>query len=310
MNVLLLNPISDEAVDFIRSNHVLITPSEGDSDDSLIKDRTEVVIARSGPVLDRKFLESLPRLCAVIRPGTGTDNIDTDYLSSKSIPLYLVINQHANSVAELTFGLMVSLARSITQYNSSMRDGLWEKGKKFSIEVRGKVIGIVGLGNIGSRLAKLSSGWDVKILGCVQNYSDERRERLLNQGIELVRSLNELAEKADFVVVVLPLNDSTRSIINGEFISRMKKTALFVNVGRADTIDEEALFNALRTKSIAGAALDVHKHQGVSKFSTLENVILTPHIGSSTKDAQIAIGQEVIKHLQTIENTLNKRERV
>lgn len=306
MNILLLNPISTEAIEFIQANHSLILSFEKNSDRAFEQDQTDVIIARSGPVLDHAFLETMPNLRAVIRPGTGTDNIDTYYLESKSIPLYLVTNQHANSVAELAFGLLVSLARSITQYNNSMKEGKWEKGKKFSIEMRGKVMGIVGLGAIGTRLAELSKCWGITVLGCVQHYSDQRHDFYSNRGIELVQSLNELAERADFVIVILPFNKSTESIISEAFISKMKKTALLVNVGRADTIDEDALLNALVSKNITGAALDVHKNQQLSKFSALENVILTPHIGSSTTDTQIAIGQEVIKHLQTIEKNINK----
>lgn len=308
MNVLLLSPISPEAMDFIRSNHSLFTQFESSAGIPWDRSQTEVVIIRSGPLLDRSFLEMMPRLRAIIRSGAGIDNIDTEYLERMSIPLYQITDHHANAVAELAFGLFLDLARNITHYDRTMREGVWKKGSRLGMEIRGKVMGIVGLGRIGMRLAELSRGWDMKVLGVVRNFSNERRDKLRSAGVELVRSLYELPARADLIAVTLPLSETTRSLIETEFISQMKKTALLVNVGRGATIDDDALFDALLKKNISGAALDVHNYEGFqSRFSKLKNVILTPHIGSLTIETQILIGREVIKRLTSIERDLKNK---
>ncbi len=309
MNVLLMSPISSEAVDFIRSKHSLFAQYESSISVPWNRSQADVIITRSGPILDQSFLDGMPRLRAIIRSGAGIDNIDTKYLERMSIPLYRITDHHANAVAELAFGLFLDLARNITYYDKTMREGLWKKGSRLGMEMRGKMMGIVGLGRIGIRLAELSRSWDINVSGVVGDFSNERRDKLRSVGVDLVQSLYELPAKTDLIAVTLPLNEGTRSLIDAEFISQMKKTSLLVNVGRGGTIDDDALFDALLKNNISGAALDVHNYEGIqSRFSKLNNVVLTPHIGSSTIEAQTLIGREVIKHLTSIERHLKYKK--
>ncbi|MFZ1617774.1 MAG: NAD(P)-dependent oxidoreductase [Flavobacteriales bacterium] len=302
MNILLLSPISLEAIEYLKINHTLEIQYDFGLDTLKDRSQTEIVITRSGPTLNQVFLEIMPQLRAVIRAGSGIDNIDIDFLKRKSIPLYQVTNFHANPVAELAVGLFIDLARKITHLDKSMRNGLWEKNKRLGMEINGKILGIVGMGKIGMRLAGLFQGWEINILGLVKNYSEDRKKKFADKGIELVESKYEIAEKADLIAITLPLNDETRLLIDFEFLRRMKKTVLIVNVGRGATIDENALFDYLSKNSFSAAALDVHMNEGSrSKFVGLDNVILTPHIGSSTKETEILIGKEIIRIINSIQ---------
>lgn len=302
MNVLLLSQISTEANEFLRLNHSLYSPNGSNTNNEYDYSQTEVIITRSGPVLDEIFFKQMSRLRAVIRAGVGTDNIDINYLERNSIPLYQITGIQANAVAELAFGLILNLARSITYFHDTMRDGSWTKGSRLGTEIRGKVLGIVGLGRIGMRLTELSRSWDMTVIGVVRNYSEKRKDNLKADGIELLNSVYELSYRADLIVNTLPLDQSTRSLIDSSCISQMKKEAILVNVGRGGTVDDDALYQALLNRTIMGAAMDVHLQEGSrSKFSTLDNVILTPHIGSSTYETQQLIGKEIIRLFKLIE---------
>lgn len=302
MNVLLLSQISTEASEFLRLNHSVYSQNSTNVNNEYDYSQVEVIITRSGPLLDESFLKQMPQLRALIRAGVGIDNIDTNYLKRNLIPLYQITGIQSNAVAELAFGLLLNLSRSITYFHDTMRKGSWAKGSRLGTEIRGKVLGIIGLGRIGMRLADLSRSWDMTVIGIVRNYSAKRKDSLQAIGIELLNSVYELSSRADLIVNTLPYDQSTRQLLDADCISQMKKEAILVNVGRGGTIDDDALYEALLNKRIAGAAMDVHIQEGgLSKFSTLDNVILTPHIGSSTYETQLLIGNEIIRLVKLIE---------
>lgn len=299
MIILLLSPIWEPAESALRKNHEVYSFSKlGSIPDNLLLS-TEVIITRSGNNLLKNELSRFPLLKLLIRAGSGTDNIDLDYLQNNNIHFFNIKSFHKNAVAELAFGLMLDLSRNITFYHNSMSEGKWEKGIKQGVELSGKTLGIIGFGQIGLRIAELGRSWDMNIFGLVKNFSQDRAENLKAAGITLVQSPNDIAKLADLIIVALPLDENTKNFIDAAFISKMKKHAIIVNVGRGGTIDNEALYDALTQQFIGGAAMDVHLNEGdISKFSSLSNVILTPHIGSSTQETQANIGNELFNLIQ------------
>lgn len=303
MNILVLSPIDLSAIAKLGHYHSVKAPFQGDAifngrwDDN----EAEIIILRSGIPLNRQRLQDMVSLKAVIRAGAGVDNIDTDYLAFRGIPLFAVVQHHANAVAELTVALFLNLARKIVIADKLMRSGTWDKRLCTGTEFAGKTVGLIGIGKIGQRIAELCLRWDVKVIGLVRNYSESRQESFRQLGIELTQSLNEVARKADFISLQVPLQSETVNLIGAEFFTNMKKTAFFVNVGRGGTVDENALASALQTNLIAGAALDVHEHEGgPSLFGQFENTLLTPHIGSSTVETQFKIGEEIVRVVENI----------
>jgi phosphoglycerate dehydrogenase-like enzyme len=198
----------------------------------------------------------------------------------------------------MTFAHMLGLARQLPLADRLLREGRWAKGELDAYNLRGKTLGVIGLGSIGSRVAELGVAWGMRVIGCVENSSAERRRSFADSGIELVADVNAVLEEADFVTLHVPLDDETRGLIGAEELQRMKSTAFLVNIARGGVVDEQALLEALRERRIAGAGLDVHVREGkgqISPLAELPNVILTPHIGAATIDAQREIGRIVVQ---------------
>jgi phosphoglycerate dehydrogenase-like enzyme len=201
-------------------------------------------------------------------------------------------------VAELTFALFLGLARQVLVADRLLRDGHWAKSEIVGYNLGGKTLGIVGLGSIGTTAARLGLGWGMRVIGCVERPSSERHDRFAAEGIELV-SLPEVLAAADFVSLHVPLDDDTRGMIGREQLALMRPTSILVNISRGGVVDETALLEALQgDRGPAAAGLDVHVAEGegkVSPLASLPNVILTPHIGASTVDAQRQIGVEIVR---------------
>lgn len=304
MKILVLSPISTDALQLIRSQHSVRAAWRDESSDEWPDGDAEVVIVRSGVELDSSRLEAMPSLRAVIRAGSGLDSIDTNHLRARGIPIFRLNEFHANAVAELAFALLLTLSRGICLLDREMRKGNWIKNQVQGTEMQGKVLGIVGLGRIGERLAALAQPWGMRIVAVARTYSTARREGLRIIGVELESSMERLAESSDMIVVALPLTPETELIISDSFLSAMKPTAFLVNVGRGRTIDEDALDRALTQRRIAGAALDVHSSEGAfSRFASFDNVVLLPHVGSNTVETQTSIGKAVVETLEQISKT-------
>lgn len=257
----------------------------------------DVVVLRSGVELDREALALAPDLRLVIRAGSGLDNIDRAYLEEHRIKLERIPGPGARSVAEMAFGLMLAVSRRIPEADRTMRRAEWRKSTLFGRTLEGKTLGIVGLGNIGAKVAELGVAWGLQVVGCVEHPSPHVATRLASAGVALT-DLEDTLGRSDYVSVHVPLQESTRGLIGRHELGLMRSGAVLIHMARGGVVDEQALLEALNSGHLAGAAVDVHVREGDglrSPLADLENVVLTPHLGSTTVDTQQAIGEEVLR---------------
>lgn len=299
MKVLVASKIDGEAVEALRAAHdvVVAVGAPRDELERLLADR-EVLVFRSGVDIDERLLDRAPRLRLIVRAGSGLDNLDLATVTSRGIVLQRVPGPGARAVAELTFALFLGLARQVLVADRLLRAGHWAKNDIVGWNLGGKTLGVVGLGSIGTTVARLGLGWGMRVIGCVEHPDPDRKALFAAEGIELM-SLPEVLATGDFLSLHVPLDDETRGLIGREELELMRPGSFLVNIARGGVVDEQALLEALRTDGApAGAALDVHVTEGeggVSPLADLPNVILTPHIGAMTVDAQRQIGSEVVR---------------
>ena len=246
----------------------------------------EVVVVRSRTKITRELVEKADKCQIIARVGVGLDNIDQDAAKEKSIRVLNAVEGAITAVAELVIGLMLSMAREIPRADREIRNGNWIKKELMGTELKGKYLGIVGLGNIGKRLGRLARALNMNIIGYdVVPIDDE-----FSKEVGLMKAdLDTLLSSADYVSFHVPLLDSTRHMINADKLKLMKKTARIINTARGGVIDEEDLYNSLKDGGLAGAALDVFEVEPAigNKLTTLPNFIATPHMGAQTKEAQL-----------------------
>lgn len=240
----------------------------------------------------KDVIDALPKLKVISRLGVGTDSIDLDYSYSKGIKIFTTQTRPSEAVAELVLALILNYYRNINLSHTYLKKGLWEKmsGPLLSH----KTVGIVGLGNVGKQLVLLLKGFNCKILA-FDKYQD--KIFLKNNDITFLK-IDDLIKQSDIISLHLNLNESTRNIINKEKIALMKTSCLLVNTSRGEIIDEDALFNALINNNIMGACLDVFNEEPYSgKLQELDNVLLTPHIGSYAIETRIEMELEATNNL-------------
>jgi D-3-phosphoglycerate dehydrogenase / 2-oxoglutarate reductase len=245
----------------------------------------DIVIVRSRTTITRDLVEKATKCKIIARVGVGLDNIDTDAAKEQNIRVINAVEGAMNAVAELVIGLMLVMSRDIARADRELRNGNWIKKELMGTELAGKYLGIVGLGNIGKRLARLARAMNMNVIGFDVVPIDP--EFVKEVGL-MKTDLDTLLQSADFVSLHVPLLDSTKHMINAEKLSKMKKTARIINTSRGGTIDEDALYDAIKSGNLGGAALDVFEVEPATghKLATLPNVICTPHIGAQTKEAQ------------------------
>ena len=303
MDILLASPIDADAIEWLRRTHDLRLAYNAQSEDlrSLLKDR-EVLIFRSGVDISAEVLGSASRLRFVVRAGSGLDNVDLDYLRSRGIRLVRIPGPGAQAVAELTFALMLGLARNVCLADRLIRQGNWPKSDLAGPLTAGKTLGIVGIGNIGTRVGLLASRWGMRVIGCVEHPSPARAKGFAERGITLT-DCETVIREADFLTLHVPLKDSTHHLIGERAVSLMKEGSFLINASRGGVVDELALYRALTEGGmLRGVALDVHEREGegtISPFASLPNVVLTPHIGAMAMDSQREIGRRVIQLLDS-----------
>jgi D-3-phosphoglycerate dehydrogenase len=258
----------------------------------------DALVFRSGVSINAATLDLAPKLSLIVRAGSGIDNIDLDFVGKRGISFHRIPEPGARAVAELSFALMLALARNIREADRQWRAGHWAKYELKGYNLRGKTLGILGAGNIGTQVGRLGVAWGMHAIGCVEARTPELDRGLIDNGIEPV-DFPELIRRSDFLSIHLPLTDSTRHIINASVLRTMKPGSYVINLARGGVVDEAALLGALKDgKVIAGAALDVHvveKEGHISPLAALPNVILTPHIGAQTVDSQREIGERVVQ---------------
>jgi len=263
----------------------------------------EVVVVRSRTKITRELVEKADKCKIIARVGVGLDNIDQDAAKEKSIRVLNAVEGAITAVAELVIGLMLSMAREIPRADREIRNGNWIKKELMGTELKGKYLGIVGLGNIGKRLGRLAKALNMNIIGYdVVPIDDE-----FSKEVGLMKAdLDTLLSSADFVSFHVPLLDSTHHMINAEKLKLMKKTARIINTARGGVIDEEALYNSLKDGDLASAALDVFEVEPATgnKLTALPNFVATPHMGAQTKEAQLlaanVIAEKIIQVLRGV----------
>ena len=244
-----------------------------------------IVIVRSRTKLTKELIDNATKCKIIARVGVGLDNIDEAAAKARNIRVINAVEGAMTAVAELVLGLMLALARQIPFADREIRNGKWLKKELMGTELKGKYLGIVGLGNIGKRLGRLAKGLNMNLIG----YDVIPIDEAFSKEVGLMKAdLGTLLSSSDYVSLHVPLLDSTYHLINTEKLATMKKTAKIINTSRGGVIDEEALYDALKKGNLGGVALDVFETEPAigNKLATLPNVICTPHIGAQTKEAQ------------------------
>ena len=263
----------------------------------------DVVIVRSRTKLTKDLIEKASKCKIIARVGVGLDNIDQNAAKEKGIRVINAVEGAMNAVAELVIGLMLSLAREIPRADREVRNGNWIKKELMGTELRGKYLGIVGLGNIGKRLGRLARALNMNIIGFdVVPIDDE-----FSKEVGLMKTdLDTLLASSDYVSLHVPLLDSTKHMIDSTKMASMKNTARIINTSRGGVIDAEALYQALKNGQLGGAALDVFEVEPATSnnLATLPNFISTPHMGAQTKEAQSlaanVIAEKIIQILRGV----------
>ena len=262
-----------------------------------------VVVVRGRTKLVKELIEKADNCQIIARVGVGLDNIDEDAAKVKNIRVINAVEGAITAVAELVVGLMLSMAREIPRADREIRNGNWIKKEMMGSELKGKYLGIIGLGNIGKRLGRLARALNMNIIG----YDIVPINEEFSKEVGLMKAdLDTLLASSDYVSLHVPLLDSTKHLINAEKLRLMKKTAHIVNTSRGGVIDEEALYNALKDGNLESAALDVFEIEPATgnKLANLPNFIATPHIGAQTKEAQSlaanVIAEKIIQLLRGV----------
>jgi len=263
----------------------------------------EVVIVRSRTKITKDMITKAQKCKIIARVGVGLDNIDQVAAKEKNIRVINAVEGAMNAVAELVIGLMLSLAREIPRADREVRNGNWIKKELMGTELRGKYLGIVGLGNIGKRLGRLAKALNMNIIGYDVVPIDEE----FSKEVGLMKAdLGTLLASSDYVSLHVPLLDSTKHLINSEKMDTMKNTARIINTSRGGVIDEDALYEYLKDGKLGGAALDVFEVEPATSnnLASLPNFISTPHMGAQTKEAQSlaanVIAEKIIQILRGV----------
>ena len=297
-----VNPILKE---ILEKNGLKVTYEPGITPEQLAEKigNYEVVVVRSRTKIVKELVEKADKCQIIARVGVGLDNIDQDSAKAKNIKVINAVEGAITAVAELVVGLMLSMAREIPRADREIRNGNWIKKELMGSELKGKYLGIVGLGNIGKRLGRIARALNMNIIG----YDVVPIDEGFSKEVGLMKAdLDTLLSSSDYVSLHVPLLDSTKHMINAEKLKTMKKTARIINTSRGGVIDEDALYNALKAGNLAGAALDVFEAEPATgnNLTSLPNFISTPHMGAQTKEAQSlaanVIAEKIIQLLRGV----------
>ncbi|QSZ67703.1 phosphoglycerate dehydrogenase [Methanofollis aquaemaris] len=253
----------------------------------------DAILVRSGTQVTAEVIEAGEKLKFIGRAGAGVDNIDTEAATRRGIPVANAPSGNTLAATEHTIAMMCSLARNIPQATASLKKKEWKRSKFMGVELNEKTLGIVGLGRIGREIAKRAQAMEMKIVGFDPFVTKEHAAQI---GVELL-GIDDLVKVADFITVHTPLTPETTHLINAERIATMKDGVRLINCARGGIIDEQAMYDGLVSGKIAGAALDVFENEPPfeSPLLTLDNVIVTPHLGASTVEAQKNVATSVAK---------------
>lgn len=297
--VLVASHIHEDAIKYLRDRGFQVTIAEEPGEEELVNliKGQHAIIVRSKPLVTRRVIEAANSLKVIARAGVGLDNIDVKAAEERGIIVLNAPESSTISVAELAVGLMLAVMRKIAFSDRKMRAGEWPKKHAMGTELRGKVLGVIGAGRIGSAVARICKyGFGMQVI----YYDTVRRPELEKELDARYVTLEELLREADVVTLHVPLLPETHHLINEERLKLMKKSAILINTSRGQVVDTNALVRALKEGWIAGAGLDVYEEEPLPKdhpLTKLDNVVLTPHIGASTYEAQERAGMEIARKL-------------
>ncbi|OYT27440.1 MAG: hypothetical protein B6U97_01585 [Candidatus Altiarchaeales archaeon ex4484_96] len=256
----------------------------------------DALIVRSGTKVTRDVIWGADKLRIIGRAGVGLDNIDLEAAREKNIEVVNSPEASTISVAELTLGAIIALMRNIHHGHSTLKQGRWDRSRLAGNELYGKKLGIIGFGRIGREVADRARAFGMDVLAFDPSITGEdARENNCEY-----RGINDLIREADVLSLHVPLNEQTRNLIDAKKIAQMKKNAVIINVARGGVVNEKDLYEALKKQTIRGAALDVFETEPPegNPLLTLDNIILTPHLGASTEEAQINAGTVVVEKIR------------
>jgi D-3-phosphoglycerate dehydrogenase len=293
MKILITDKTEDDVLQKLKDAGHNVTFNEMDAS-TLLKEipNYDALMVRSRTKVVKEVVEAgaKGKLKVIGRAGIGVDNIDIQTAAKNKIKVVNAPTGATSSVAELALLHMLALARHLPKADTSTKKGEWMKKQLKGNELSGKTLGLVGTGNIGKLLAKYAKAFDMQVIG----FDPFIPEKAMNKdGIKKIDDLSKLLEKADFVSLHIPHTSETHYIINENMLAKMKPSAYLINCARGGVVDEKALYNALKNGKIAGAAMDVFEQEPPSKDNplfSLDNVIVSPHIGANTKEGQLRAG--------------------
>src|ERR1700722_11840512 len=292
MRILVADKLADEGLDFLKTSGMDFDVKVGLKEDELAAavGQYDALIVRSGAKVTAKCLVNPGKLKAIARAGVGVDNIDLEAATSKGILVLNSAESSTHSTAEHALALMMSLARKIPQADAHVRSGQWKRNQYQGTQLAGKTLGVVGLGRIGRTVASRALAMEMSVIGYDPFYTSPTA---LDGRVKMIRDFDQFLSQLDVITFHVPGGDQTRHLLNRErLFGKCKPNLLVINDARGEVLDEFALADALKEKKIAGAAIDVFSKEPPAKDHPLlkvENVVLTPHLGASTDEAQTAV---------------------
>jgi len=296
MKVLVTDPISEEGISLLR-DHAQVDAKVGLKPEEIIAiiGDYEALMVRSQTRVTAEIIEAGKKLQVIARAGVGIDNVDLEAATRCGVVVVNAPTGNTVSAAEHAVALILALARNIPQANMVLKTGVWRRSDFMGTELRGKTLGIIGLGNVGSEVAKRAQGFEMRLLGSDPLVSVDYAKKLR---VELV-DLKQLLKESDFITLHLPLTAQTRGMLGAKELALVKPSVRIINCARGGLIDEKALVKAIREKRVAGAAVDVFEKEPVTESILFEedNIIVTPHLGASTTEAQILAARDVAEQI-------------
>ncbi|MBI3418155.1 MAG: phosphoglycerate dehydrogenase [Verrucomicrobia bacterium] len=297
MNVLICDPISPKGIALFQQrpefNVTVLSKRLTEAELIPLVAETEAMVVRSETKVSRNVIAAALKLRVVGRAGVGVDNVDVEAATQRGIVVMNTPSGNTISTAELTFSMLMALARNIPQANASMKAGEWNRKAFSGVELYNKTLGILGMGRIGGEVARRAIAFGMRVLA-FDPYLALSRAKAMQ--VELFENLDEIYAQADFITVHMPMSDETKGMVNAAAFAKMKKGVRVLNCARGGIIHEKDLYEAVKSGQVGGAALDVYETEPLPKDSPLRElpqVIMTPHLGASTEEAQENVGIEV-----------------
>jgi D-3-phosphoglycerate dehydrogenase / 2-oxoglutarate reductase len=298
LKIVVADDLPASALELLRTEGWEVDARTGRAPDQLAGDLADAIaiVVRSATKVTKPLIDAAPSLRVIARAGTGVDNVDVTAASARGIVVMNAPGANSISVAELALGQILALARHLPGADAAMKQGKWEKKKFLGEEVRGKTLGLAGLGRIGQEVARRAAAFGMRVIAHDPFISEQAAADL---GVELV-SLEDLFARADYLSLHMPSNANTRNLVNAERLAKAKKGIRIINTARGDLIDEAALADAIESGQVGGAALDVFQKEPTvdHRLQLLERVVASPHIAASTREGQELVGVETITALR------------